>query len=174
MKRKHKKYSKPKKLYDKRRIEDESKIIEEFGLKNKREIWKAESKIKLMRERAKKLTTASKEKQAAFFERLNEIGLKVNSIADVLSLDKKDYLQRRLQTIVFKKKLANTPKGARQLIVHKKVSINGKTVDRPSYVVPINLEDRISLKHLSKSKQKTTERISEEIKEKILEANSNG
>src|SRR3989338_11348439 len=72
--------------------------------------------------------------------------LNVNSIGDVLSLDKKDYLKRRLQTLVLAKKLATTPKGARQLIVHKKVLVNGNTIDSPSYVVPVELENAITLK----------------------------
>ena len=55
MKRKHKKYSRPKRPFDKSRIDEEAQIIKDFGLKNKREIWKAEAKVKVMREKAKKL-----------------------------------------------------------------------------------------------------------------------
>ena len=152
MKRKHKKYSKPKRPFDKERIEEEAKIKEEFGLKNKKEIWRAESEIKVMREKAKKLISASHEEQKALFERLKKIGLNVDSIADVLSLDKKDYLQRRLQTILMKKRLALSPKSARQLIVHKKVLINNNVVNSPSYIVPLELEDKISLKKKEKRK----------------------
>ena len=152
MKRKHKRYSKPKRPFDKARIEEEAKIKEEFGLKNKIEIWKAESQIKGMRSKAIKLIPASPEEQKALFERLKKIGLKVNSIADVLSLDKKDYLNRRLQTVVAKKRIATTPKQARQMITHKKILVNGRVVDSPSYIVPINLEDKISLKDKGKTK----------------------
>jgi len=155
MKRKHKKYSKPRRPFDKERIEEEAKIREEFGLKNKKEIWKAESEIKAIREKAKKLISASSKEQKALFERLKKIGLNVNSIADVLSLDKKDYLKRRLQTILVKKKLAPSPKSARQLIVHKKVLINKCVVDSPSYIVPLELEDKISLKVKKKKAGKT-------------------
>ena len=62
------------------------------------------------------------------------------------SLDKKDYLNRRLQTIIVKKKLATTTKSARQLITHRKVLVAGSVVDSPSYIVPIDVEDKISLK----------------------------
>ena len=147
MKRKHKTYSKPKRPFDKIRIDEESEIKKKFGLKNKKEIWKADAKIKSIREKAKKLLSASKEEQQALFEKLKKIGLNVNSIADVLSLDKKDYLKRRLQTIVVNKKIATTIKGARQLITHKKILIDGKVINAPSYIVPINLEDKISLKN---------------------------
>ncbi|HUW43343.1 MAG TPA: 30S ribosomal protein S4 [Bacillota bacterium] len=146
MKRKHKKYSKPRRPFDKVRIEEEAEIKKEFGLKNKKEIWKAESEIKLIREKAKKLISANPKEQKALFEKLGTIGLNVDSIADVLSLDKKDYLKRRLQTILVKKKLASTTKSARQLIVHKKVLINNNVVDSPSYIVPLEFENKISLK----------------------------
>ena len=152
MKRKHKKYSKPKRPFDKERIDEEARIKNEFGLKNKKEIWRAGSEIKGMREKAKKLISASPEEQNALFERLKKIGFDVNSIADILSLDKEDYLRRRLQTILVKKRLALSPKSARQLIVHKKVLINNNVVNSPSYIVPLELEEKISLKKREKKK----------------------
>ncbi len=82
------------------------------------------------------------------------MGLKVNSISSVLSLDKQDYMRRRLQTIVIARKLASTPKQARQLIVHKKVFVDGKAVDSPSYIVPVELEKKITLKEKKKSSKK--------------------
>ena len=146
MKRKHKRYSRPKRPFDKVRIEEEVKIKKDYGLKNKKEIWKAEAKIKLMREKAKKLIPADEKDQKVLFEKLKKIGLNVNYIADVLSLDKTDLLNRRLQTIVVSKKLANSPKNARQLITHKKILVDGRIVNIPSYIVPIELENKIELK----------------------------
>jgi small subunit ribosomal protein S4 len=154
MKRKHKTYSRPKRPFDKPRIEEEAGIMEEFGLKNKREIWKAEARVKSIREKAKKLISSKPEEQRALFEKLNKIGLKVNSISSVLSLDKQDYLRRRLQTIVVAKKLATTPKQARQLIVHKKILVDGKAVNSPSFVVPVEFESKITLKDKKKTKKK--------------------
>lgn len=161
MKRKHKQYSKPKRPFDKARIDEEAEIKKEFGLKNKREIWRAEARIKTIREKAKNLISASPEEQQALFSRLQRTGLKVDSIADILSLDKKDYLKRRLQTIVVKKKLATTAKSARQLITHKKVLVDGRIVDSPSYIVPVKSEDKITLKR-SKSKKKLEEGVQNE------------
>lgn len=146
MKKKHKQYSRPKKPFEKERLLEEEEIKKEFGLKNKKEIWRSESKIKSIRDRVKKLISANPEEQEAFFNRLKKIGFDVNSIADVLSLNKKDYLNRRLQTIVVLKKIATTQKSARQLITHKKILVDGNTVDSPSYIVPIKLENKISLK----------------------------
>ena len=147
-------YSRPKRPFDKARIEEEGEIVNEFGLKNKKEIWKADAKIKTIREKAKKLISAKPEEQQALFDKLNKRGLKVDSISSVLSLDKKDYLKRRLQTIVVEKKLASTFKQARQLIVHKKVLVDGKVVNTPSYIVPVELENKITLKDKKVSKKK--------------------
>ena len=154
MKRKHKTYSRPKRPFDKARLEEEAGIIEEFGLKNKREIWKAEARTKSIREKAKKLISAKPEEQQALFNKLNKIGLKVNSISSVLSLNKQDYMRRRLQTIVVAKKLASTSKQARQLITHKKVFVDGKAVNSPSYIVPVEFEDKITLREKKKVKKK--------------------
>ncbi len=167
MKRKHKKYSKPKRPFDKTRINEEAILKKEYGLKNKKEIWKADSQIKSIREKAKKLIGSSEEEQKALFQRLKKKGLEVNSIADILSLDKKDYLNRRLQTIVVRKKLATTPKSARQLIVHKKIFVDGRIVDSPSYIVPVEIENKISLKE-KKKKIKISEKIPEQENQKEL------
>ena len=167
MKRKHKTYSRPKRPFDKVRIDEESKIKKEFGLKNKKEIWKSEAKIKSIREKAKKLISSKPEDQQALFDQLKKIGFEVNSIADVLSLDKKDYLKRRLQTIVVIKKLTTTAKSARQLITHKKVLVDGKVVSSPSYLVPSKLENKITLKPKKNKqvKKKADKEESEEIQE---------
>ena len=99
-----------------------------------------------MRRKAKNLIKSSKESQEEFFEKLRDKGFEVNSIADVLGLNKKDYLNRRLQTIVVKKGLATTMKTARQMITHKKVLINGDAVNIPSYLVDVETEKNITLK----------------------------
>lgn len=153
MKRKHKQYSRPKRPFEKERIEEEGRIKKQYGLKNKREIWKAEARISSIRSKAKKLISSGEEKQAELFARLKKLGFKVSSTADVLSLDKKDYLNRRLQTIVVVKKMATTPKMARQLITHKKILVNGKAINSPSYTVPVDLEDKISLKKMKAKKK---------------------
>jgi small subunit ribosomal protein S4 len=160
MKRKHKRYSRPKRPFDKVRIEEEAKIKKDYGLKNKKEIWKAEARIKSMRDKAKKLIKADKEEQKALFERLKKIGLNVNSIAEVLGLEKKDYLERRLQTVVCRKGLANTMKESRQLIVHKKILVGENIVNIPSFVVPLDLEKKITKK--KRKVKKKEEKLGEE------------
>jgi len=162
MLRKRKTYSRPKRPFEKVRIQEEEKIKQEYGLKNKKEIWKAEAKIKSMRERAKELISATSEEKEALFNRLKKIGINVNSIGEVLALDKKDYLEQRLQTILVRKKLATKTKQARQMITHKKVLVDGKVVNIPSYIVPVELRNKINLKV---SKKKST-------KGKIAEADT--
>ena len=151
MKRKHKLYSRPKRPFDKKRIDEEKEIKEEFGLKNKKEIWKAEAKVKLIRKKARNLIKSSPEQKKRLFDQLNKIGLKADSLTDAFAINIKSYLERRLQTVVFKRRLANTIKEARQKIVHKKVLIDGKVINKPSYIVPIKLEDKITLKEKTAS-----------------------
>ena len=152
MKRKHKTYSRPKRPFEKVRIDEEAGIKKDFGLKNKKEIWKAEANVSLIRRRAKELISSNPQEKQKLFDRLKKVGIKVNSIADVLSLDKRDYLKRRLQSVLLEKRIATTPKSARQLITHRKVLVNGRVVDSPSYIVPVEMEGKISLKE---SKKKT-------------------
>ncbi|MFW6283672.1 MAG: 30S ribosomal protein S4 [Minisyncoccales bacterium] len=152
MKRKHKLYSKPKRPFDKVRIDEEKEIKKEFGLKNKKEIWKAEAEIKSIREKAKKLIPAEEKEKKQLYDRLNKKGFGIKSIADILSLDKKDYLKRRLQTILVKKGRATTPRQARQMITHKKVMVDKKIIDSPSYIVPVESEDNITIKEIKLKK----------------------
>ena len=143
--RKHKRYSRPRKAFDKIRIDDENKLVARYGLKSKREIWKAEARISDARRQAKSLITAGKDEQDKLINKLSKLGLKVSEIADVLALNKEDWLKRRLQSIVVEKKLARTGRSARQLIAHKHIAINNKIVNIPSYVVPVDEEDKITV-----------------------------
>jgi len=146
MKRKHKLYSRPKRPFDKLRIEEEAELKKKFGLKNKKEIWKAEANVRSIREKAKRLISADKFKQQKLFNQLSKIGLNVTSIGNALSLKKEDYLKRRLQTVIFNKKFAPTIKTARQMITHKKVLVDGRAINSPSYIIPVELENKITIK----------------------------
>ena len=146
IKRKRKMFSRPKKLFDRTRMDEENILVKKYGLKNKREIWKAKTAVSKLRRRAKGLIGKSDDEQRAFFDKLNKVGMGVTDISDVLALTEENVFERRLQTFVFKKKLATTVKGARQLIVHKNVLVNGKVVNIPSFVVTLDLEEKIVLK----------------------------
>ena len=169
---KSKRFEWPRKMFDKDRIESENKIVKKYGLKNKREIWKTESKVKYFRGRAKALINSSNDEQGLFFNKLNKIGLNVNSIADVLALGIEDLLKRRLASVVFQKKLASTPKQARQMIVHKKIIIGERMVNSPSYLVRINEEKLIGIKKKIKKPKIDEKKIAEDVKvdeEKVSE-----
>jgi len=162
IKRKRKKFARPRKIYDTKRIQEENKIVEVYGLKNKREIWKADTSVSAIRKRAKLLIPAAEEEKQQFFSKLAKDGLNVSSLGEVLALTKENVLQRRLQTILFKKGLAKTPKQARQLIVHKNVIVNGKIVNSPSFKVCNDLENKIELKIKDKKSKEMSEEKQDE------------
>lgn len=144
-------------------LEEERKLLREFGLKNKRELWKAETILRKFRRRARELQgTKDKVEVERLLRKLNELGLEVKNLDDVLKLEVRDILSRRLQTIVFKKGLARTVKQARQLIVHGHIKIKGRRVTFPSFLVPKELEDYIEL----------DERVREKVFGTQLEATS--
>jgi len=157
IKRKRKKYRRPKKLFDIVRIQEENELAKKYGLKNKREIWKAGSQISTIRRRAKTLIPKSEEEKEKFFKKLNNLGFSVANIADVLNLTKEDWFNRRLQTFVFKKNLAHSPEQARQLIVHKHILVNNNIVNIPSFIVTKELENKVTIKSGNKTKKETKE-----------------
>lgn len=147
MKRWRKKYETPLKPWDKERIEYEKQLMKTYGLRRKREIWRAESIARKYRRIARALIAKRDKKlEKVLLSKLKRMGfLEAESIDDVLNLSVENILERRLQTIVWKKGLANTPKQARQLIVHGHIAINGRKVTWPSYLVPVDEEDKIEL-----------------------------
>ena len=58
-------------------------------------------------------------------------------------------LESRLDNLVYRMGFAKTRRQARQLVTHGHVTVNGKKVDIPSYIVEIN--DVISFKEASKN-----------------------
>lgn len=164
-----KKYSRPLKPYNKKRIEEEAQIMEKYGLKNKREIWKADFFIGDIRDQAKKLIL-NPTNQEKLFNRLLKYGLiKQNApIDDILDLTKEAILDRRLQTFIFKKGLAKTPKEARQLITHRKIKINDRIVTIPSYLVELDEENKIKLveKKVKEVKKESLQEIAQEVQNK--------
>ncbi|MFH1664375.1 MAG: 30S ribosomal protein S4 [archaeon] len=144
-----KKYIRPRKPWDKTRLDEEREIKKTYGLKNKKELWGIEAMLKNKRNNARKLlaleleTRIQREKELT--DSLKKIGLiKENaSLDDVLGLKIQELLERRLQTIVWRKGLANTTKQARQFIVHGHIAINGKKITTPSYTVKTDEENKI-------------------------------
>jgi small subunit ribosomal protein S4 len=145
--RQRKKFTKPFRPYDKSRIEEEKGLLKEYGLKTKKELWRMEGLVRSFRHRARDLLAESDEsKEEALLEHMQSLGLleKGAKLEDVLSLETKDLLERRLQTLVFRKDIANTANQARQLIVHCHVRMNGRTVKWPSHLVTLDEEGTIA------------------------------
>jgi len=143
-----KKLKKPRQPWNKERIEKENIMMKTYGLRRKREIWKAESILRSMRRRTRNLAAKrDKIQEKVLLDKLNKMGLldKSATLDDILSLTVENILERRLQTIIFRKKLANTPKQARQLITHGHIIIDGRKTVYPSFLIPNHLENKISL-----------------------------
>jgi len=156
------------------RIQAEKKIKSEFGLKNKKEIWKAMSEVRNYRRQARDLIgdhrEKSKPRKEVLINMLARKGIlqKGATLDDVLALETQDILERRLQTIVFKKGIATTQKGARQLILHGHVAIDGKKHTAPGTIIEKELETKITYigpaqkpPELRKPKKKVKEGASE-------------
>ena len=152
-----KKFKRPKRPYDSSRISEEGNLLHAYGLRRKREIWTSQDILRNYRRRARELiATRDEEKVKRLIDKVVKMGLltKGGTLDDVLGLTVEDVLNRRLQTIVWKKGLTNTPKQARQYIVHGHVMIDGRSVTSPSYLLPPNEESKIKL-HLNAKAQKT-------------------
>ena len=144
-------YDTPSHPWQKVRIEEESGLIHQYGLKNKREIWRANTKVREMRRQARKLTANSSDDQAQkeknlLLAKLNRLGmLEQNSgLEDVLIMTPENVLDRRLQTQVYLQGLSSTVKQARQLIVHGHISIDGAVARVPGILVTKLQEKNIS------------------------------
>lgn len=172
MKRKHKLYVRPKKAYEKSRIKEENTLLNKYGLKNKREIWKTIAKVDYFRRRAKALAKSPAEEQEILFTKLKKIGLSTDSIADVLDLQVEDLLKRRLPSIILQKGYAKTAREARQMVAHKRVLIDGKIVNIPSYIVSLEEESKISIKPIRKKEPKVETKEAQPAQEQSKPAES--
>ena len=144
-----KKFKRPSTPFEKARIDSELRYLGEYGLRNKREFWKHRYQLSKFRRIARDLKTMPENQQNIAFEelttKLRSLGL-VGSDAttdDVLSLSVENILDRRLQTIVFKKGLARSIYQARQVVAHKHIAVRGKVISSPSYLVKIDEEDHL-------------------------------
>jgi small subunit ribosomal protein S4 len=158
-----KKFKRPSSPFEKARIDSELTYLGQYGLRNKREFWKHRYQLSKFRRIARDLKTMPEDQQQIAFEelttRLRSLGL-VGADAttdDVLSLSVENILDRRLQTLVFKKGLSRSIYQARQLVAHKHISVGGKVISSPSYIVKIDEEDKIEFHNhspFSNDKQK--------------------
>ena len=144
-------WKKPKNPLNYNLMMDELKTLGTFGLKTKRELWKARTNLSKLRHQARSLLALRQEvrseKEPVLINSLSKIGLvdKNSTLDDILNLQVTDLLSRRLQTIVQRKLYFKTPYHARQAIVHGHIMIGDRIVTIPSYVVKIDEEPKIHL-----------------------------
>jgi small subunit ribosomal protein S4 len=169
-----KQYETPNEGWNEERINREDELIEEFGLKNKREVYKAQSMLRDRRRQARKLATIDDDSQRVeFLERVNDLGLirEDDGLESVLSLNVTDILNRRLQTAVERKGFSDTVREARQLVVHGHIYIDGQRVTEPGYLLTQEEEKQVELRmpepdaeseEESADEEETTEEVEDE------------
>ncbi|CAD6192549.1 unnamed protein product [Caenorhabditis auriculariae] len=147
----------PRRPFEKERLDQELKLIGEFGLKNKREVWRVKYTLAKVRKAARDLLTLEDKDPKRLFEgnallrRLVRIGVLDEGkmkLDYVLGLKVEDFLERRLQTQVFKLGLAKSIHHARVLIKHHHIRVRRQVVDVPSFIVRLD-----SKKHIDFSPQ---------------------
>jgi len=140
-KKQRKKYETPRFRWRKDILQEELKLLGQYGLRNKHELWRHKTTLSKTRGIARSLIGKAPEERAKMenelLAKLKKIGiLQETAILDnVLDLTIEDILERRLQTIVFRKGLARTSYQSRQLITHGHVNIGSRRVTIPGYIV---------------------------------------
>lgn len=174
-----KKYSTPSHPWQKLRIDNEKGLMREYGFKNKKELWKLNSKLQTYKTQVKRLISkhdeASERMKQDLIKRLQGYNLLPENaiLEDILALNMKDLCERRIQTIVFKKKLARSMKQSRQFITHEHIAVGEKKVTSPSYLVSQSEELMVRLAGDSPvNSEDHPERvlIEKEIKKEMAEA----
>ncbi|ELY48188.1 30S ribosomal protein S4 [Natronorubrum sulfidifaciens] len=147
-----KQYETPNHPYQGERIAAEHSLLDRYGLSNKEELWRAQSELRSYRREARELLGQAQDDDAVirrseeFLGRLKRVGVldESDELGDVLSLEIEDVLERRLQTVAYRKGLANTPQQARQFIIHGHVTVGEQRHCIPSYVVDVDEEDLVA------------------------------
>ncbi len=147
-------YETPNHPFQSGRIAEERALLILYGLKNKVELWRAQSELRSYRREARKHLARhdeSNQEEALFLAKLKRCGIVIQEshLEEILTLDVNTILERRLQTLVYRSGLANTIKQARQFIVHGHISLNGHCVDIPSYKVKVEEESSLQYDQFS-------------------------
>jgi small subunit ribosomal protein S4 len=148
--RQKKKYVSPKRPFDSDRFESELQVIGTYGLRNKRELWRHKTELSRYRRQARNLLALTAEERATLESdlvgKLVRLGALIGepTLDSVLDLTLENLLERRLQTIVFRKGMASSAHHARQLVTHGHIALDQAKVTTPSRLISVAEEDRIS------------------------------
>ena len=168
-----KKYSGPGHPWEGERIEQEKKLSNEYGLKNKKEIWKISSKLSGVKSQAKKLIASTsdqaKKEEKFLLEKMVALGVLTEgaTLDDILEIDVRKFLNRRLQSVVLTKGLARTSRQARQMISHGHITIGNKKTNIPSYLVKLKEENEMEYSLNSKFKDSEHPELNIKTKEEL-------
>jgi small subunit ribosomal protein S4 len=149
--KKRKSYDTPKHPWQAARLASELELVKKYGLRNKKELWKAQSILRRYRSDARRLLAESAESELTghnkteadqILSRLIRFSMlsSDSDVDDILGLETDAILERRLQTQVHRLGLARTPKQARQFITHGHIAISGKKVTIPGMLISKNDE----------------------------------
>jgi small subunit ribosomal protein S4 len=136
-----KKYNTPRFPWRTDIMQEELKLIGEYGLRNKHELWRHETVLSKFRGTARSLIGETPEERRKMEEellaRLKRLGILPETavLDDVLDMTIEDILERRLQTLVLRRGLAKTVQQSRQLITHGHITIGSQRVKIPGYIV---------------------------------------
>merc|ERR1711872_104294 len=145
-------YTTPRRPFEKARLDQELKLIGEYGLRNKREVWRVKYSLAKIRTAARTLLTLEEKDHRRLFEgnallrRLVRIGVLDETrmkLDYVLGLKIEDFLERRLQTQVFKLGLAKSIHHARVLIRQRHIRVRKQVVNVPSFLVRLDSQKHI-------------------------------
>jgi len=150
-KKARKQYSRPRSPWRADQLAQELYLLGTFGLRNKRELWKAETQLSSIRKQARTLLAATEavrlREEKKLLDSLRRRGLirEGATLDDILSLTVEDVLSRRLQSMVFKKGMALSPLHARQLISHGHVAVGERRITVPGYEVGFEEEGAVKV-----------------------------
>ncbi len=149
MRRLKRAFKRPRTPWNAAQIAEERKLLAAYGLRRKKELWRAKTILRRYRQRARVLTAQHDPvAEKILMERLTRLGILQKQTGaptadDVLALTIETLLDRRLQTIMVKRGMAKTMTQARQFITHGHVSVGERKVFYPSYLVLKEEESRV-------------------------------